>query len=346
MSSQQIIFDQKPKQILVRMPNWLGDFVMATPILTDLRHHWPEAKITAVCQGVLSTLLQGDKDVDHIITMQKNKGLWHRLRRDENLTEKYDLGLLLTNSFSSAYHFWRSNVKITVGYADHFRSLLMTHPISYPKTKEKQHLVITYKQLLTSLGIPLSQTLPRLYISEEEKRKATEFLMSHGMTFSDTLIGINPGAAYGPAKCWPKEKFKDLIRKLLDYPHLKIAVFGDSGQVKVLDEICANYPTDRVFNLGGKTNLRELIALIEQCRLFLTNDSGPMHVASALGVPLIALFGSTSDIKTGPYRGGNVIHKRLACSPCYKRNCPIDFQCMKSITTEEVYEALKKIGHF
>jgi heptosyltransferase-2 len=102
-------------------------------------------------------------------------------------------------------------------------------------------------------------------------------------------------------------------------------------------------PSDRVIDLAGQTTLRELIALIQTCHLFLTNDSGPMHIASALGIPLIALFGSTSDIATGPYNGGRVIHKHVPCSPCYRRECPIDFRCMTRIEVPEVYQEIQHL---
>jgi heptosyltransferase-2 len=115
--------------------------------------------------------------------------------------------------------------------------------------------------------------------------------------------------------------------------------FGDMQGAPVVNEICENMPP-RVLNLAGKTSLRELMALIDRCSVFLTNDSGPMHIASALGVPLLALFGSTSPVKTGPYNGGEVVNKRVMCSPCYRRTCPIDFRCMTSISAEEVYQKL------
>lgn len=327
----------KPQRILVRMPNWLGDFVMATPILTDLRHHWPEAKITVVCQGVLSSLFQGDKTVDEIVTWDRKKGFLDRYWNFEPLKEEYDLGILLTHSFSSAYFFWRSHVSIRWGYADHCRSFLLTHPVPLPPEKESQHLVITYKKLLEPLGIPISNTDPYLYISEDEKRNTIQQLYSMGVTDSDVLIGINPGAAYGSAKCWPPERFKELNTLLLNHPTVKLIYFGDKGQSTLVENICKNFHPDRVLNKAGKTTLRELISFIGCCSLFITNDSGPMHVASALGVPLIALFGSTSPVKTGPYKGGIIIQKKVPCSPCYKRVCPIDFRCMKSISANEVY---------
>ena len=320
---------------------------MATPILTDLRHHWPEAKITVMCQGILGTVIQEDPHINSVLHFKRPKSWLHR-QTDQEMTAllrqgQFDLGILMTNSFSSAYWFWRSQVQNRIGYATHWRSWLLDHPIPIPKEHQKQHLVITYKMLLETLGISVSQTPPRLYLTAQEQEAAKERLASHGIQSSDRVIGINPGAAYGSAKCWPPERFKQLSHQLLKSSHLKIIFFSDQAGASLVKEICASLPSDRVIDLAGQTTLRELIALIQTCHLFLTNDSGPMHIASALGIPLIALFGSTSDIATGPYNGGRVIHKHVPCSPCYRRECPIDFRCMTRIEVPEVYQEIQHL---
>lgn len=319
---------------------------MATPILTDLRHHWPEAKITAMCQGTLSTVIQEDPHIDEVFTFKRPKG-WLKSEAHKEIIvplrqKGYDLGVLLTNSLSSAWWFWRGHVQNCIGFATHWRSWLLDYPIPFPEQRKSQHLVITYKMLLEPLGLPVSQTAPRLYLTPQEQRAAQERLSLAGVQSSDILVGINPGAAYGSAKCWLPERFHQLSQHLLDHPHLKIVFFGDKAGAPLVDAICANLPS-RVINLAGKTSLRELMALIQACHLFLTNDSGPMHVASALGIPLIALFGSTSAVATGPYNGGKVIHKHVPCSPCYRRECPIDFRCMKSIEVQEVYREIQHL---
>ncbi len=336
-----------PKRIVIRMPNWLGDLVMATPILTDLRHHWPEAKISVQCQGILGTVIQEDPHIDEVLNFKRPTSWFNRKSHDSILSplkqSDFDLGILLTNSFSSALWFWRGKVKNRIGYAAHCRSWFLDYSISFPEKRKSQHLVITYKMLLEPLGIPVSSTPPRLYLTPDEKGWARDKLAGLGVQPGNLLIGINPGAAYGSAKCWLPDRFKQLTYQLLEKPNVKILYFGDKGGAPLVDEICAGFPTDRVINLAGKTSLRELLALIETCSLFLTNDSGPMHAASALGIPLIALFGSTSDTATGPYNGGHVIHKHVPCSPCYRRECPIDFRCMTRIEVKEVYEEIQRL---
>ncbi len=303
------------------MPNWIGDFVMATPVLEDLRALYPDAKIVALCTGILGEILENNPYIDEVIYFSRKNRLFPKL-----LQEKYDLGILLTNSFSSAWHFWLSGVKKRVGFAKKSRGFLLTENIPFPKSKEKQHLVLTYKQLI---GSP-SSSEPKLFIPPKEKQ------------IGRTIFGINPGAAYGSAKCWPPERFADVIRRLLDeIPNSKIKVFGDKLTKPLVDSICQNFD-DRVLNLAGKTTLRELVEEIGSVDAFLTNDSGPMHIAASMKVPLVALFGSTNPYATGPYKRGKIIYKAVSCSPCYKRTCPIDFRCMKQIEVDEVVKEMKR----
>lgn len=345
MDYSQSFANLKPRNIIVRMPNWLGDCVMATPILADLRHHWPEASITVMCQEPLGGLIQQDPHIDSILHFKRPKRLFAKnFYRTILLPIReghYDLGILLTNSFSSAWWFWRGHVDNRIGFATHARSFLLNFPIPFPIQRKTQHLVLTYKALLEPLGIPISKTAPTLYLLEEEKKERDRLFATFGIQEKDFVLGINPGAAYGSAKCWLPDRFQQLTRELLQNLDMKIVFFGDSIGTPLVDMICSEF-TKNVINLAGKTSLRQLAVMIQACDLFLTNDSGPMHIASALGVPLIALFGSTDDITTGPYRGGKVIHKHVSCSPCYRRVCPIDFRCMKQISVQEVYDGIQE----
>lgn len=328
------------------MPNWLGDLVMATPILADLRRQWPDARITAMCQSNVAPLLKSDPNIDELYTYKRPSGWIHKHFHGEIIEAlkhgEYDLGILLTNSFSSALWFWRGSVKNRIGFSTHGRSLLLNKAVPFPANKETQHLVITYKLLLEPLGVPLSETAPYLHITPQENLTAQEHLINQGIKLgTNAVVGINPGAAFGTAKCWLPERFIEVSKRLLEDPTLYIVYFGDPAGAPLVNDICHKLSNDRVINMAGKTTIREAIALIKNCTVFLTNDSGPMHICSALNVPLVALFGSTSDIKTGPYGGGKVIHKRVECSPCYKRVCPIDFRCMTRIEVDEVYQAVK-----
>lgn len=339
--------DPPPKNILLKMPNWLGDLVMATPIAADLRSRFPDAKITAMCQSNVAQLLKDDPAINEIYSYKRPSGWIHRKEHFDVIQEirrnEYDLGILLTHSFSSAWWFWRGLVKNRIGFACNLRSWMLTKPVPFPANKATQHLVLTYKELLKPLGISISNTTPRLYISNEELQSANELLKLSGIPETAFILGVNPGAAYGSAKCWLPERFVDVSRKMLQRDNLYILYFGDDAGAPLVDSICEQLPKERVINFAGRTSLREFISLINCCNLFLTNDSGPMHIAAALNVPLVALFGSTDDTCTGPYGSGTVIHKHVECSPCYKRVCPIDFRCMTRISINEVYDELVKL---
>jgi heptosyltransferase II len=333
------------QNIIVRMPNWLGDAVMATPVIADIRCRWPSATLTAMCQGGVASLLQGNPHLNEIFSFSRpNEFLYREEKRDliARLKQgKYDLGILLTNSFSSAWWFWRAGVKRRIGFAADFRKFLLSQALPLPPAINQEHLVITYKRLLEPLGIPISTTPPALYVTENEKTAARQILREHYIPDDASIVGINPGAAYGSAKCWLPERFREVIARLATRPNTYVICFGDLVGANLVHSICQGMPKN-VIDLAAATSLRELIALIRECTVFLTNDSGPMHIAAALKTPLVALFGSTSEIKTGPYRHGEVIHEHVACSPCFRRTCPIDFRCMTRITSDAVYIALTR----
>jgi heptosyltransferase II len=333
----------EPKNIIVRMPNWVGDMVMATPILTDLRRAFPKARITAMCRSPICDLLQEDPEIDELFCFSKASGFGRRIEK-RNIIEKlragkYDLGVLLTHSFSSAWWFWQGKVEQRLGYDCNGRKFLLTHTLPLPKEVQTQHLVLTYKMLLAPLGIPVSETPPRLFLTDKEIEQAKTLLRQHGVTEKHQIVGINPGATYGSAKCWLPERFREITQRLLQNPDLFVVYFGDQATAMLVKEICQGL-SPRVVNLAGLTSLRELASLIHLCDVLLTNDSGPMHIAAALDTPIVALFGSTSEIVTGPYRNAKVIHKHVECSPCYQRTCPIDFRCMKRIEANEVFDEI------
>lgn len=335
----------EPRNIIVRMPNWIGDLVMATPILSDLRKAYPNARITAMCRSPICELLKEDPEIDELFCFSKASGFGRRAGR-RSVIEKlrkgeYDLGILLTHSFSSAWWFWLGKVKIRLGYECNGRKILLTHRLPFPENIQNQHLVVTYKQILQPLGISVTDTPPRLYLTPKEMNDSRALLLQQGIPEGALIVGINPGATYGSAKCWLPERFREVTQKLLRDENIYIVYFGDHGTANLVKEICQGLPS-RVVNLAGLTTLRELTSLISQCDVILTNDSGPMHIADAIGTPIVALFGSTSEVVTGPYRLGTVIHKHVECSPCYQRTCHIDFRCMKRIEADEVYEAIIK----
>lgn len=314
---------------------------MATPVLADLRKAFPKASITAMCRKPICELLKKDDSIDELFcfTRPSNEFLRRQEFRDiiaKIQAGKYDTGILLTHSFSSAWWFWKASVPKRIGYSAHFRRFLLTDPLRRPK--EKEHQVVSYKKILAPLGIQLSQSLPKLVVSEQEVEESKMLLYKRGYVFGKKLIGINPGAAYGSAKCWLPERFQALAKRLLSQRDAYVLFFGDLSNSALVKQICRGLG-GRAIDLAGVTSLRQLACIIKDCSVLVTNDSGPMHIAAAFEVPVVALFGSTDANKTGPYgQEKGVIDKQVKCSPCFKRVCPIDFRCMKEIGVDEVVE--------
>lgn len=330
------------KKICVRMPNWLGDAVMGTPVLEDIKRAFPDCTLTVLCHSAIKVLLEATPHIDEFIVFpaDKKRDTTEKKRIFKELQKgQFDAGILLTRSFSSAWWFYRGAISRRIGFKDHFRALLLTDALNIPENEELEHQVITYKRLLEPLGIPQSTTKPTLYITEQERGTCQKHLSDLGIEPHHLLIGMNPGAAFGSAKCWPADRFKELTARLLAHPDVRVIFFGDSVSKPLVDDITRPFG-DKVANVAGKTSLRSFTTLLSLCNCLVTNDSGPMHVAAALSTPLVAIFGSTNEIKTGPYGGGTIVHKHTLCSPCYKRTCPIDFRCMTSITVDDVYSAI------
>ncbi|MBI5345719.1 MAG: lipopolysaccharide heptosyltransferase II [Chlamydiae bacterium] len=333
------MIDFQPKNLIVRMPNWIGDLVMALPVLTNLKKNFPEAKITALVKSSIGPVLQHFSDIDEIIFFEKGDKLLAKKLQSKN----FDLAILLTNSFSSAYLFYKAKIKNIVGFKNELRSFFLDFKIKRSKESYNQHLVLTYLELLKPLNCKIFSTKPHLVITTEEVKHAKKLLEELKIS-NKTIIGLNPGAAFGEAKCWPMSRYKEVAKKLLQDPNNGVIVFGDNKQRDLIDECFKDVP--EIINLSGKTGLRELMALISLCDVFLTNDSGPMHIAAALNIPLVAIFGSTSEVLTGPCSDSAiVINKKVKCSPCFKRKCPIDFKCMNNIHVDEVLKKIELMKH-
>lgn len=332
--------------ILLRVPNWVGDLVMATPLISDIKQKYPDAKLTVMGPFPIVDLLLEDPNVDEIFgfTRARNaiRRMNHRSVHRALSSGKHDIGVLVPNSLSSAWSFYQGQVKRRIGFSKDFRSFLLTDPIKRPKRDQNMHQADVYKRLLAPLDVPFSKSAPTLYLKDAEIEAARLRLSKFGVHRGEPIIGVNPGAAFGSAKCWMPERFHEVIKEMShDY---RVLVFGDRTMSPLNAAICKGLNAN-VINLAGATSIRDLMALISLCRVLLTNDSGPMHMADALGIKIVALFGSTNPIATGPYRPHQIIRHKVGCSPCYERTCPIDFRCMKGIQTGEVLVALRRALH-
>ncbi len=319
-------------KIVVRMPNWIGDAVMAIPVIHLIKKSFPQSRVTIVGKPAILELFEADSMIDHRIVYDKRnrKEIIAQLKK-----EQMDWGILLTNSFSSAWDFFKARVKKRIGFSKEGRRILLTDSLPYEKDRTKDHHIDIYQQLLKKMGIEQKQ-MPQLFVSSQEKQWAKEFLAKRGLGDEAILIGVNPSAAFGSSKCWLEERYLKLSQKLLENKRVHLFFFGDASAWNKNNRIIQNL--ERCHNLAGMTTIRELLALTSQCHLFVTNDSGPMHIACALNVRTMAIFGSTSPRATGPYNKGKFIHKKVSCAPCFLRECPIDFRCMKAIEVDQVYQ--------
>jgi heptosyltransferase-2 len=278
------------------------------------------------------------------ISLPEHKGLKNlhisarRLR-----TSCFDLGILFTNSFASAFVFYLARIPQRWGYKKDGRGLLLTKGITLQSKKNRVHQVHYYLDLLSGLGMKEFPEEHSLQVDQKEKTLTEEWLESQNIQIQRPLIIINPGAYYGSAKRWPAEKYAELASLLQRKMRAQILIIGSAEETPLAEAISSRM-SERPHILTGKTNLPRLAALLSFADLLVTNDSGSMHLANFLKIPLVALFGPTEPARTGPYQQpAMVIHKGAPCCPCSYRQCPFDHRCMMDISLEEVLQACQKL---
>jgi len=336
-------------KILIRMPNWIGDAVMAIPTLSALRVRFDGAQITLLAKPSVAALFEHHPDVDRVLVYEDKGrhhgviGMWRLIRSLRK--ERFDLAFLLQNAFEAALIAAGAGIPARVGYAADGRSFLLTR--SLQKKDAPHHQRKAYLALMKLVDGLSFAGPPFLVVTEEEGNTASELLDSFGIKGEDCLIGIHPGAAYGSAKRWFPERFAVVADQVADRFQAKVVVFGGPLETGIAGAVQKAMKTPSLL-LAGKTSLREMMALMTKCRLFITNDSGPMHVASSLGVPVVAIFGPTDPTRTSPAgKQTRIIQNKVDCAPCKARECPIDHPCMTGVSSEEVFHAaIKSLEHF
>ncbi len=332
------------KRILVRAVNWVGDAVMTTPALGLIREYFPDAEITLLANPAVAALFTPHNYIDKTVIFHRNgihRGIGGRLRLARELrANRFDACFILPNSFESALVPWLARIPKRLGKSSDGRGLLLTDTFrETPAQNTTRHEVEYYLNLLHSFGIEGAPPPPRLCITDRERESANHRLAGFNIKPDDFLIGINPGAAYGSAKRWYPERFAEVGRRLWQTWNARCIIFGGPNELEMAAAIEQRLDGNGI-NLAGKTTMRELMALIERCDYFITNDSGPMHIAAALGTPLTAIFGSTDHTTTSPYTSNAVIvRKEIPCAPCKLRQCPKDHQCMLAVTVDDVVTA-------
>jgi heptosyltransferase-2 len=364
-----------PRRILVRGVNWLGDAVMTTPALLRLREAHPHAAIALLTPAKLADLWRGHPALDTVLTFEPGESPLSIARRLR--AERFDTALILPNSPRSALESVLARIPQRIGSSRSWRNLLLTEPV--PARAEeirmhkrsarevrrllnragqvrsvwppRAHQIHHYLHLAAALGATPAPVAPQIAVSNAEVQ-TLRAKFDNGPHSARPLFGLNAGAEYGPAKRWPRERFVAAAVALQKTLHCQWWILGGPGDRELAEAIAREIQSakaespDTVRSLAGQTTLRELCSALKACDVVLTNDSGPMHLAAAVGTPVVALFGSTSPELTAPGLPGDERHvlmrEPVACAPCFLRECPVDFRCMNGITVESVVSAVQK----
>jgi heptosyltransferase II len=320
-------------RLIVRAPNWLGDAVMALPALAAVRRAFEARTLVLAAPGPVAAIFAERTPAapDEILTIDRDREL-EQLR-----AARGDALLLLTNSFGSAWIARRSGIPERWGYRAAGRGFLLTRGV--PRPKGKVHQIEYYLALARGLGIAvpeLAEARPELQPTPAASARADTLLAAAGVDPAATIVGFAPGAAYGQAKRWPPNRVAQVIAALANAGVTSVLVGArdDRPAARAIESTLP--PGTRVVDLIGRTSVRELIGVVARCAAFVSNDSGAMHVAAALGVPLTAIFGPTDERATAPAGNADVIRRDVFCRPCMLRDCPIDHRCMKRIDVESV----------
>lgn len=336
------------ENLLIRSANWVGDAIMSTPLIRAVRRAHPAARITLLAKPWVVPVFENNPHIDRMMVYAANdrhKGLPGLWRLAGDLAEmRFDAALLLQNAFEAAFLAWLARIPRRIGYTTDGRSLLLTDRIRGWRALKAGHLVDYYLGLCADGGRLAGDRRLELFLGAAEKTAARQFLSGIAVAPGDLLIGLNPGAAHGTAKRWPAERYIALGRQLITRfrdRSPRIVIFGSAGEADLGRTIAAAIGP-RARNLAGHTTLRQALALIDACRLFVTNDSGLMHAAAAVDVPQVAIIGPTDPVATAPLSAASrlVGHPEVCDrAPCLLAHCPIDHRCMQGVSVDMVVSA-------
>ena len=318
---------------------------MSLPALRTIRERWPEAEIVALARPWVAELYRDQECADRLLVYDhrgRHGGFWGRERLARELrAERFDTAVLLQNAFEAAWLAWRAQIPERIGYARDRRSWLLTRAVAVPRRGEvPPHQSYYYLELLRRAG--WIERLPEisaitLRVPEQAQHDAERKLLAAGARPGAVRIAIAPGAAYGSAKCWLPERYAALADGLIAAADADVILFGAPPERDMAERIARSMQR-RAVNLAGATSIGELPALLWACRLFVGNDSGAMHVAAAVGLPVAGIFGPTDPEATRPATPQfTLIREPVSCSPCLLRHCPIDHRCMTRISVEQVF---------
>ncbi|MBN1764651.1 MAG: glycosyltransferase family 9 protein [Sedimentisphaerales bacterium] len=321
---------------------------MAIPALDCIRENFPQAKMIGILKPNAQGILRDGPWFDHFINCEDKswKGFWSMVRQLKSFTP--DIAVVMPNSIRSVLTLWLGGIKKRYGYRRSARNVFLS---GGPKPKYEKSNIIPlpmqdyYLEICNWMGLrPPRQKKPRLYIGPELKQRGRQLLEKYGIKLNDLVIGINPGASYGSSKCWPADYFartSDLLRKEMN---ARLLLLSGPGEDAIVEAILEKTSADIIDTRPDRIDLELLKPLIQRCNLLITNDTGPRHYAVAFDVPVIVIMGPTDPRYTAANLEKTIVlREELACSPCHKKQCPTDHECMRKITPEKVLEAGREL---
>ncbi len=341
------------ERIVVRGTNWVGDAVMTIPALRQLRRLFPGAHITLATRPWAEGLFADAEFLD-ALQVHEGNGLRSVVQQVRQWRKaNFDLAVLLPNSLETALVASLARVPLRTGYATEGRQALLTHPLALPEWRSSKHEVFYYLKIIAELEWLIKQeqtfleTQPEasLEVSASRKAAARALLLAHGVedNADPPLVALCPGSINSRAKRWPAERYAALADRLIDEQHAKVLLIGSAAEAGVSLEVSRQMRNKPVL-LTGETDLAQLVAVLSLVDLLVTNDTGPAHIASALGRPTLVIFGPTNPLTTRPFSPyGQIVREPPDCAPCMLRDCPIDHRCMTAITPDALFERARTI---
>ncbi|MEZ5306566.1 MAG: lipopolysaccharide heptosyltransferase II [Pyrinomonadaceae bacterium] len=325
-------------RIVVQGTNWIGDAVMSIPALRFLREARPEAHITLFTRPWAEGVF-GDCDfIDEILPSQSGTKT-KDLATDAKTLRKggFDAGLLLTNSFRTAFVLRLAGIRERVGYANEGRSFLLTRSFEFPDWKNQRHESGFYLNLVESWTGKIAAETPSAVIDVSQARRDEARLLLSEIGAAQPIVALGVGSQNSRAKRWPTEHFAEVAKRMIEERGASIVLLGSESEHEVAErvlEICGG----RAVNLCGKTTLSSAVGILATVDLFISNDMGLAHIAAATQTPSLTIFGPTNPLTTKPFGGEIIKEEGIDCAPCMLRDCPIDHRCMTRITASEVFE--------
>ncbi len=344
LKTNKLLPQEGLNKILIRGTNWIGDAIMTIPAVESIRATYPTAHIAMLVKPWVADIYRLFSSINEIIIYEnKYDNTMGVFKLARSLAEKkFDAAILLQNAIEAAIIALAAGIPVRAGYNTDGRGFLLTHRVQRSQEIRNLHQTDYYLEMVKALGC--ASINKEMHLETKISRNDARNVLQKYMPDSPKeIVALAPGATYGPAKRWFPERFAKVADEIAAAFPCRIILLGGKSDWDIAEEVRRHAGAD-LLNLAGKTDLEEAIYLISQCRVMISNDSGLMHIAGALNVPTIAIFGSTNPVTTSPVGSQSiVVHQEVSCSPCLRKTCPTDFRCMELITVEDVWQIVQNI---